>query len=60
MGKRAAKAAQQMREELARQEAEGTRKPAAVQCPCGTWHTPGHPHTEGDTGPNPKGFGGTR
>lgn len=46
--------AAQMRAELVKQEAEGTRKPAAVQCECGTWHTPGFAHTKGDSGPAPK------
>lgn len=49
-----AKTAKQIREQLAAAEAAGTRKPAAVQCDCGTWHTPGYTHTEGDTGPKPK------
>jgi hypothetical protein len=30
-------------------------RPAATQCACGTWRTPGQTHTKGDTGLLPKG-----
>lgn len=29
-------------------------RPAATECVCGTWRTPGVTHAKGDTGPDPK------
>lgn len=40
--------------ELERQQRDGTHNPAS-QHDCGTWRTPGMPHTPNDTGPAPKG-----
>jgi hypothetical protein len=46
---------QQANDNLARQQANGTHKPAS-QCSCGTWRTPGQTHTKGDVGPDSKGI----
>jgi hypothetical protein len=40
-GKRLAK---KIEKEIAKAEEAGTRKPAATQCACGTWRTPGVQH----------------
>jgi hypothetical protein len=42
---RGKKLAKKIEKEIAEAEQAGTRKPAATQCACGTWRSPGLAHS---------------